>query len=116
MTDLQHPETGAHTRASRATADVLIEQGWEEVGGKTSASDAATPPKRTKSEDGKKKSEPPAAPPKTDSAPQLDKMKLTELIAHAEAIGIPAEQIEPLRKPGASKKQAIEITTAHAAA
>jgi hypothetical protein len=46
----------------------------------------------------------------------LAEMKLPELIAYAEQIGIPAEQIDPFRKPGKSKAAAIELINAHIAA
>lgn len=113
MPDLKHPATGEHIRASVATAERLIKDGWELVGGAKAAKADATP-KATKAATPKTESGK-TEPTKTEGTP-LDKMKLTELITHAEKLGIAADDLAPLRKPGASKKQAIEIITAHAAA
>jgi hypothetical protein len=111
--DLQHPATGQHTRASDSTAKQLIKDGWKPINADEKPASSAAPKaestKEPASDDGKN-----AAPSTADEKP-LDKLKLTELIAHAEKIGVPTEDLEPLRKPGASKKQAIEIIEAHTA-
>ena len=43
----------------------------------------------------------------------LDKMKLAELLEHAEKIGVPEETLEPLRKNGTSKQAVIDAIAAH---
>lgn len=48
MPNLKHPETGRHTRASAATAERLVADGWELVD--APAADEEPKPKRTKSE------------------------------------------------------------------
>jgi hypothetical protein len=107
MPDLKHPETGEHARASRATADALIKEGWEEINATAAAEETTAPkapkaPKTPKTEGG------------SNSDTDLSKMKMPELLAHAEKVGLPAEQIDALRKPGTSKKTVIEsITAAH---
>lgn len=61
--------------------------------------------------------EKPANPPSNPPAEKpLDKMKLTELIEHAEKIGVNVDELDALRKPGASKAKAIEAINAHLAA
>lgn len=115
MPNLQHPETGAHTRASIATAKRLIVEGWEEIGGEPHTD--AAPKAASKPTSSKKQTPPPAETPSEPAAPEkpLDTMKLTELITYAEKIGVPGDQVETLRKPGASKAKAIEIIAAHTA-
>lgn len=112
MPNLHHPVTGQHARASLATAARLLEEGWEEITRSSDTAPAAAKKTEPKS-DSKPKVEP--SPPGGDSKP-LDKMKLTELIEHAEKIGVDAEQIDSLRKPGASKAKALEIIAAHTGA
>lgn len=116
MPQLQHPETGAHVTASRATADALIEQGWTEVTKAQTSSESVVEQKS-----GKKKptSEPKAKTgdgetPETEKP--LDKMGLKELIEHAEKLELPADQLDELRKPGTSKAKAKSAIEAHLAA
>lgn len=42
----------------------------------------------------------------------LDKMKLAELVAHAESVGIEGDDLDALKKPGTSKKAVIEAIQA----
>ena len=41
---------------------------------------------------------------------------ISEAIAYAEQIGVPADTLAPFRKPGKSKAQAIEVINGHIAA
>jgi hypothetical protein len=54
--------------------------------------------------------------PDPEPGPELGKLKLAELIEHAEKIGVAADEIAALRKPGVSKAKAIDAINAHVAA
>jgi len=118
MPDLIHPNGGEHTWASADTAKKLLDEGWELAPGHTisPAEDAEVDDVGHGQDEGGTE-EPEVPPTPNNPAPDkpLDEMKLKELIEHAQKIGVPAEQLEPLSKPGASKAQAIEIINAHTA-
>lgn len=48
-----------------------------------------------------------------ENGKSLDEMGLAELIEHAEKIGVSADQLEPLRKPGTSKDAVRQAIRAH---
>lgn len=43
----------------------------------------------------------------------IDDMNLVELLEHAEKVGVPADQLDPLRKPGTSKDAVRQAIRAH---
>jgi hypothetical protein len=51
-----------------------------------------------------------------DGEKPLDKMKLAELVAHAESVGIEGEDLDALKKPGVSKAKVREAIDAKLAA
>ena len=106
MHDLRNPETGEHVVASDETAAALVEEGWIKLGPPTYA-EPAEPKKSRKKEQAGGGSD--------DGATDLSKMKLPELIAHAEQIGITGDDLDALKKPGTSKAKAIEAIQAHTA-
>jgi len=60
----------------------------------------------------KAEKKPKAAKSQDGDGPKLDKMKLAELLDHADSVGVDTSE---LRKPGTSKAQVIEAITAAAA-
>jgi hypothetical protein len=111
---LQHPETGEQTHASNATAERLIaDEGWDKLQ-ETQYADASEPEEETPP--------PPPADPGANGggaggkipAPEkpLDDMKLTELIEHAEKIGIAGDDLAALKKAGMSKAKAKDAINA----
>lgn len=108
--NLQHPETGQHTRASLKTAERLIAEGWKKI----TAGEAAPAEKKSKTNATK---EPAAAtseqtPADGDSAETELPKKLGELVTYAEENHLfDAATIESWRKPGtktADVRAAIE--------
>lgn len=106
MPDLRNPETGEHVRASDATAAALVEEGWIKLGPPTYAEPAEPKKSRKKKQAGDDSG---------GTATDLSKMKMPELIAHAEQIGITGDDLDELKKPGTSKAKALEAIQAHIA-
>lgn len=124
MPNLQHPETGGHILAQDPeTVEELLADGWElivdgPVDDAAPAEEAppAPPPPPPPAGAGTPPGGDGSTPPAVEPEKPLDKLKLTELIEHGEKIGMTVEQLQPLRKAGASKAQAIEAINAHVAA
>jgi hypothetical protein len=87
MPKLRNPDTGKTVWATAAGAEVLRRRGYLDAA--KTAQSAQDPP----------------------SEKPLEKLKLTELLDHAEASGVDADTLEALRKPGTSKAQVIEAIT-----
>jgi hypothetical protein len=124
MRTFQHPDNGEHAVASGEAADLLLADGWAELD--VEAPSEPQPKAKSKS---KPEADPEADPepdpepdpdpdpdPDPEPGPDLGKLKLAELIEHAEKIGVAADEIAALRKPGVSKAKAIDAINAHVAA
>jgi hypothetical protein len=95
---------------SPAGEEVLVSRGHaDEFRGRGYTDPGSTP--KTKPKAKKETGKPADEKPEVSDKP-LEALKLAELIEHAEKVGVPAETIATLRKPGASKKAAIAAITA----
>jgi hypothetical protein len=117
MRTFQHPSNGEHAIAAGDAAEELLADGWAELDADPGAEAAESEPEIEPDIEPDPDPDPDASA-NGIPAPEkpLDEMKLPELIAYGEQIGIPAEQIDPFRKPGKSKAAAIELINAHIAA
>jgi hypothetical protein len=115
MPELIDPD-GQHTWVAPETAEKLLEDGWQLLHVDVPASDPAS---EADIADADETSPPDDDDDQAPSAPAtenpLGEMKLTQLIEHAEKIGVDAEKIATLRRPGASKADAIALINAHTA-